>query len=490
MLDSIKPLVFQTAMMVLIITLCFILVQREIFFLAIKNLTKNLRRTLILFCVIISGLVGLIEFFGYAENMIYGLREGTIRGGLGHVQIYKKGYNATGNVDKLEYNIHNYDEIAKMLEKDAIIQNKIQTIGAELYFSGILASSKTSSIFVGKGIEIDKDKLISEADEMVIGKPLQKVDQKFDRKQEVSRLKEYEGMFESFELDKKIAVDVAKIWTPKADKQQTDNPSLDDALIGTGLASALGAQLGDTLTLMVATKTGGLNALDINVRGIIKGSSKEYNDSILKMSLPYAWVLMNRKDVSRINILLKDTEYTDEIHKRVQNIIQSNNLDLETTTWQDLALFYNNVHMFFVTMFITIGMVIITVVFFAIANVITMSVSERVREIGTLRSMGETKWGIMQIFMMEAIVIGMAGGVLSVLFGIGFAEFVNQILGGIPHPPPPGSTESYRATFFVLNRPLIWGIAFLLAFFSAFFSSVLPARKASNMEIVDSLRYT
>jgi len=96
----------------------------------------------------------------------------------------------------------------------------------------------------------------------------------------------------------------------------------------------------------------------------------------------------------------------------------------------------------------------------------------------------------MQIFMMEAIVIGLIGGILSILFGIGLAEFVNQVLEGIPHPPPPGSTEGFRATFFVLNRPLIWGIAFLMAFFSSFFSSIIPARRAANMEIVDSLRYT
>jgi putative ABC transport system permease protein len=130
------------------------------------------------------------------------------------------------------------------------------------------------------------------------------------------------------------------------------------------------------------------------------------------------------------------------------------------------------------------------VVFFSIANVMMMSVTERVREIGTLRALGETRLGIMQIFLTEAILLGLLGGLLSITIGNGIALFINEVIGGIPHPAPPGATEGYQALFYVPNRPIIWGVAFLLAFFSALFSSILPAKKASNMEIVEALRYT
>lgn len=489
MLESLKAPVLYLSLLALIGTLIFILWHREIFWLALRNLMKNRRRTSILLAVITSGLIGLMGFFGYAEQMIFGLREGTIRSGLGHIQLYKKGYNASGNVDKLQYNIPNYQEITNIIQRDPFLQDQIELIGAQLYFSGIIASGKTSAIFGGKGIEVDKDKLLSESDELREGKRLEKVDLVFKKKEEISRLQEFPEMFEEFEVEKPRQKPTRNIWKPKDVGQAKDEPGADDVLIGKGLATSIGARVGTVLTLMVCTKTNSLNALDVRVRGIITGMSKEYNDSIVKMSLPYTWLLMNREDVSQISILLKNTDMTEAAYDRISSIVADKNLDIELTKWYDIALYYRDVHMLFVSIFLTIGIVISTVVFFAIANVVTMSVTERTRDIGMLRALGETKFGIMQIFIMEGILIGMIGGLISVMSGIGIAEFINRVIGGIPHPPMPGTTEGYQVMFYIANRPIIWGIAFLLAFFTALFSSIVPAKKAAAMQIVDSLRY-
>jgi putative ABC transport system permease protein len=477
--------------------------RREISLLVVKNLCKNRRRTLILLCVIVSGLTGLIEFFGYAEHSIYNLREATIHTGMGHIQLYKKGYNATGNVEKLKYNIAHYQEIVSILTDDPFLKDKIKSIGAELEFSGIVANQSTSSVFFGKGIEIGKDELLSYADELVGGKKLAKA-RKSLRPTQHTRLREFEGMFDDFQiagvdsttarppLNKKEKKENQSLWEQKqenrSEKEVEDIPAINDALIGQGLSTALQAKVGSTLTLMVATQNGSLNAVDIHVRGIIRGFSKEYNDAIIKIPLQYAWTLMNRQDVTKISILLKSTEMTEMVAQRIEELLMSRP-GLEYTTWKDVAIQYHRVHAFFAAIFFFIGTLITIVVFFSIANVMTMSVMERTREIGTLRSLGETRWGIMEIFLREGMVIGVVGGILSILCGIGLAEFINMG-GGIPHPPPPGSTKGFQVFLYVANRPVIWGVAFLLSFFSALFSSILPAKKASSMEIVAALRYT
>jgi len=62
----------------------------KFFILALRNIFRNKRRTLITFLAIISGMVGLIVFGGFVEYSFWGLRESTINSQLGHIQVYKK----------------------------------------------------------------------------------------------------------------------------------------------------------------------------------------------------------------------------------------------------------------------------------------------------------------------------------------------------------------------------------------------------------------
>ena len=492
MLETLKIQVWWTTAIILLGCFILFLCDKELLLLAAKNLTKNLRRTLILLCVMVFGLGGLMQFFGYGEFNIYNLREATIRAGLGHLQLYQKGYNAAANVDKMQYNIRNHQAVIDIVNKDPYFKDKVEIIGYELYMSGIIASDKTSAVFMGKGIDVATDKRLSETDSLVEGKALEVVSGTFKKQLEPTRINESEDMFEAYDNVEpgQPRKDVPKIWVDRKKDEQIDKPGLDDALIGSGLANALGAKPGSVLTLVVATRTNTLNAVDIKVRGIIKGMSNEYNDAVIKLALPYAWVLMNRKDISKISILLKDTKLTDEAQQRLQAIIADQKLDLETTNWRDIATYYISVHTLFVGIFVTIGFVITIIVISTIMNVMLMNVSERVREIGTLRALGTTRGGIMKLFFMEAILVGVGGSLLAILGGIGFAEFVNQILGGIPQPAPPGSSEGFVAFLYVANRPLIWGIVLVLGFFSTLFSAILPVSKAGNMQIIDCLRHT
>lgn len=522
MLQSAEPGILNFSAMILVIIGLWWLCQREIFWLSLKNLIKNLRRTLILFGVMVSGLTGLMIFFGYAEFSMVGFREGVIRTDLGHLQVYKKGYNTAGNVNKLEYGIPNYREITAILQSDAWLQDKIAVeeppkeqpnaskvlgIAAQVEFAGIISNGRSSSIFIGKGIEVGKVGLIHAGDKVIAGRALAKVQSTAVPKMDERRLQEFDKMLESFLIpgidpDDKVKASQGsqewrKIWGAKNVRPADDNPSLDDALVGSGMAKALSVDIKSAppqntrLTMLVATKTGTMNAVDISVRGIIQGYAKDYNDAIVKIPIEYAWILMNSQDVSYISILLKDTALTEAAYQRVQQLIAEKNLDLEVTTWSTHpnSKLFNDVNMFFGAILFFIGVVITGVVFFAITNVMTMSVMERTREIGTLRALGESKWGIMRLFLAEGILIGVMGGVVAVLCGIGIDQLITMG-GGFPQSPPPGSEEGYRAYLFIANRPVIWGVAFLLAFWSALLSSILPARKAASMEITECLRYT
>ncbi len=106
-----------------------------------------------------------------------------------------------------------------------------------------------------------------------------------------------------------------------------------------------------------------------------------------------------------------------------------------------------------------------------ISNTMFVSVMERTKEIGVLKSVGAESWQIERLFMVEAAMIGLVGGVLGVAFGI----FVVLILGffGV-HAAP--------------SLPTML-ISFLIAMGVGMAGGSIPARNAAKIPAVEAMRY-
>ncbi|MDQ1274776.1 MAG: putative transport system permease protein [Euryarchaeota archaeon] len=107
-----------------------------------------------------------------------------------------------------------------------------------------------------------------------------------------------------------------------------------------------------------------------------------------------------------------------------------------------------------------------------IMNIMLVSVTERTREIGVLKSLGFTGFDILFLFMIESILLGVFGGILGSVVGIAGAY----------------SVESLLSLPVVFPLSLI-AAGFIVAVAVGFVSGVYPARKAAKMKPVDSLRY-
>ncbi len=106
-------------------------------------------------------------------------------------------------------------------------------------------------------------------------------------------------------------------------------------------------------------------------------------------------------------------------------------------------------------------------------NIMMVTVTERTREIGIRKAMGATPPKIREQFLIEAIVICIAGGLLGILLGIGIGNGVSNIIS-------PGS--------FVM--PWLWMIVGLVVcVFVGLISGFIPANKASKLDPIESLRY-
>jgi len=400
---------------------------------AFLNIFRNKRRTFLTMLVIVSGITSMIIFGGYVQYQYWGLRESFIRTQLGHIQVYRKGYAQEGNIDPLQYLISDYEQVRRVIHE---VQPEVRAVSAQLEFSGLVSTSEKTTVFIGKGIEPETDYLISSAEVIRRGRDISQFD-------------------------------------------------VEAGILGIGLADGLGVKPGEFVTLLTSTKKGGINAVDFELKGAFKSGIKEYDDKALKIPLSLAQYLLNVKEVSRLIILLKNTDDTNMVAQNLKSVFEQKGFDLEIKSWDELAPFYHSVVSLYNGIFRFIGGIIGIIVIFSIANTLLMSVMERVNEIGTIRAMGATRPLVLRSFIYEGIIIGIIGGIIGVIIGIIMSCLIN--INGIPMPAAPSMTRGYVAYIIITPQVLIYG--FLLALVTAFISSIFPARKASKMKIVDALRH-
>jgi putative ABC transport system permease protein len=107
-----------------------------------------------------------------------------------------------------------------------------------------------------------------------------------------------------------------------------------------------------------------------------------------------------------------------------------------------------------------------------IMNIMLVSVTERTREIGLRLSVGARDLDVLTQFLVEAIVLSLAGGAIGILLGIGFSYGVNEVLQW---------PTAVTPTSVVLS----FGVAAAIGVFFGFY----PARKAAALDPIEALRF-
>lgn len=376
-----------------------------------------------------GGVMAFLLAGGFINWVFHDMREATIHSQLGHFQIVRPGYFEKGIADPYSYLLPGNSTEEEKIGKTA----GVTSISPRLAFSGLVSFGETTIAFSGDGIDPEKERPISSRISIKEGKDL-------------------------------------------ADGK--DNA----ALLGEGLAKSLGVKPGDNIVLLATAANGSANAIEVVVAGTFFTIYKDYDDVALRLPIALARKLMRVDGATSWVALLEATEETKRTIEALRPQLQPEKFQI--IPWSDLADFYNKTVVLFSKQVDVVKIIIGLIIILTISNTQTMSVLERTTEIGTSLAIGVRSSEILRLFLLEGAVIGIAGGILGVVLGYALGGVISAI--GIPMPPPPGMARGYTGQILVTSNLALDAI--LLAMTTTLIASVMPAWRASRMNIVDALR--
>jgi putative ABC transport system permease protein len=248
-------------------------------------------------------------------------------------------------------------------------------------------------------------------------------------------------------------------------------------IIGRELSQQLNLHVGDRVTLMgdIYPVT-----IELTIRGIynypISNNSLYFNRDYLEQSLPEA----RRGQAGMLTILCENLDAVPRIARTVDEMFR-NAASGETKTESEQAFslsFVNslgNVKFFLLSI---CGAVTFTILLVA-GNTMAMTVRERVREVGILKTLGFTPGRILTILLGESTTIAMAGGALGYVLGSGLCFVVRRFA-----PVIFGQIKTLTL------GPFVTAVCFATALTIGLVSSFVPAWRASRTSIVEALRST
>jgi len=209
------------------------------------------------------------------------------------------------------------------------------------------------------------------------------------------------------------------------------------------------------------------------------GMGQDQDDLILA---PYTTVQRRLANIDYINGIYASAitedksaeakEEIEEILRRTHKLKESEENDFRVMSQSELLETVSTITSIMTYLLGAIAGISLLVGGIGIMNIMLVSVTERTREIGLRMSIGGRGHDILLQFLVESMLISILGGAIGVLFGYLIARGVSPLI----------KTEAIVRTQAV-------GLAFVVCFIIGVFFGWYPARKASNLNPIDALRY-
>jgi len=397
--------------------------------LALRNVRRNKRRTLLTLLTMFIGFFAITVLDGFMTYSMNQLGETIIKSGVGHIQIaLNENYFKEGETDPSPFIIPRSNEEAKKILKLPEVKDVIKCAK----FQGLIS-------FNGKNENTLSQSVDAESSEETL-----------------NRLNFFEGR--GFNGESGI-------------------------IIGKILAEKLEVKVGDTVTLYGPSAQGGVNVLDLEVSAIAGSGITDLDNVASYITTETAQTLMISDDLTLLTVYLEDTKDTDATIEKI-NAITGGIFSIKK--WNEVSEYYRLASTSYKTVFGVANIIIFIVSLFAVANTITMSVYERIREMGTIRAFGMNRRYIFMMFTLEGIILGFFGTLIGCIGGFA-ASYIINFFGGIEIGAQPGYSESMILFFTPKTSTVLLNITVGITISAI--ASLIPSVKAAKIQVREALSY-
>lgn len=245
-------------------------------------------------------------------------------------------------------------------------------------------------------------------------------------------------------------------------------------LLGAGIAQKMSLAVGNRVQL--SSPTGGI--IPLKIVGIFQSGLAEVDNVQSYVNLATAQQLLGEGSnyVSDINVKLWDIELAPDMSKTLARQFNVTAVDINTANAQfDTGTSIRNL----ITYAVSITLLIVAG--FGIYNILNMLIYEKMNDIAILKATGFSGRDVQLIFISQALIIGLVGGVIGLVFGYLVSVVIDET---------PFVTEALPTidTYPINYNPLFYIIGIVFAMVSTFLAGYLPARKAKGIDPVEIIR--
>lgn len=395
---------------------------RLILKLAFNNAFLRLSRTMLVVIMIAVSMSMMLSLQGLYDGMTLSMVDKSKRSDSGEISIYDKEYRSS---KALGDRILNAADIQNKLLKNKDVDAVVLRQKAE----GLVSTARKSAFSTIIGIDLDAE-------------------EKF-------------GAFSEFLKEGELLLNKRTV------------------LLGSELAKTLKVKIGSKVIFSTQDVKGEINAISLRVKGIIQTNNISLDASALYVKRSRLTKFLGTKigEASQIAIRSKSLTLNEELKKEYKELDVKSFLELYPMLkqMQEIMFIFNSITFFIVMM----------VVFIGIMGVMYVSILDRIREFGIMRSIGMSYSFIrLQIFL-EALLVGVLGYGFGALLGFGALYYLQTY--GLDLSAFADGLESfgYSSIMYATIKSSYFSTTFLAIIGASLLSVLLPLRKIKNMNTIE-----
>lgn len=351
----------------------------KVFSMAIRNLQRNKRRSLLAASSVFLSIFLVIVLQGFMDGFLDSLIRNYTKNETGHINITTAEYRERARFMPVDTFLEDYTALSDAIRTELGSIGNTAVIAPRIRFGVLLSSGNLTrqALALAGDPEIEKKLLM---------------------------------------LDKRLL----------PGGQYCDSPGT--VIIGEKLANDLGLSTGDDIKVVAQKADGGIGFKKLKISGLFRTNVNSLDESVFQMSLNDAQSLLAMGNgTQQLSIMLPASENSASRAASLSRQLESKGFaGLSVLPWTAIGEYPKIVAMAGAVYF-SMYIVIALLGAFIIANIMTMVVLERKREIGILMSMGMKKSNLLSLFLLEGSMLGFIGAVGGSIFGLAVTGIFSKI---------------------------------------------------------------